>query len=196
MSAVCLKFITFLCLCCTALSGSESNGVVRRDPGGSVTIQCRYLQSSPASLTLMKGLNDDFQVLYKMNTSRPVIAKDFKSRLQIHGEFPNLEIFIRNLTSEDTGPYWCKYQKSTTDPKPENGQGSVLLLVTDTAKKCDQSNKSLVVVSVVISAAVLLGIILAFLVWIIKARSRRTTEKPVRINNNDVYEEMRATIRR
>uniref|UniRef100_A0A3Q3GRF0 Immunoglobulin V-set domain-containing protein n=1 Tax=Labrus bergylta TaxID=56723 RepID=A0A3Q3GRF0_9LABR len=162
MSAFWLKLITFLLNTITlnvcASVFAESNGVERRDPGGSVTIQCKFPQSSPASLTLMKGLNDDSQVLYKMNASRPVIAKDFKSRLQIHGEFPNLDILIRNLTSEDTGPYWCKYQKSASDQKAVN----------DTAKTCDQSNKNLILVSVVVLAAVLVGIILAFLVWIIK----------------------------
>lgn len=126
--------------------------------------------------------------------------------MQLNGNFPNLDFLLKNLTSDDTGVYWCLYKefdaKSGTTAVIE-GQGSVLLVVTDptgevdksTAHDCDQPNKELVLTSVVISSAVLLTIIMAlFLLVIRKVKSRLSADKPRPLN--DVYEDMRGTIRR
>ncbi|KAM9345973.1 uncharacterized protein ABDE67_012574 [Symphorus nematophorus] len=199
MSAVVLKLITILCLSCTALSGPESSGVVWRNIGGTVTIQCRS-DSDQELLNLKKGLSQDGIFVQESNTEVRTIAKDFTGRLQFNGVFPNIDIFIKNLTTGDTGPYWCSYSKfdmKTEKIVDKDSEGSLLLVVTDSVKQCDPSNKNLVLVSVVISAAVLLGIIMGFLIWIIlKTRTLRSTVKPKRVTTNDVYEDMRGTIRR
>uniref|UniRef100_UPI0037E7145B uncharacterized protein n=1 Tax=Semicossyphus pulcher TaxID=241346 RepID=UPI0037E7145B len=201
MSAVCLKLLTIFYLCSTALTGSGSNGVVRKDFKGSITIQCRFTEGDPDNLTVKKGLSED-QVLYREKDSeKNTITAEFRSRLQVYGKFPNLDILIKNLSSEDTGPYWCTYEtfnKKTKQPEIKIGTGSVLLVVADadTEKKCEDSNKSLVLVSVVITAVVLLTIIVTFCIWILKTKNLRTTAKPRRVANNDVYEDMRGTIRR
>ncbi|XP_074553381.1 uncharacterized protein LOC141809992 isoform X2 [Halichoeres trimaculatus] len=198
MSAVCLKLLTILSVCCTALSASESSGAIWKDPGDSITIQCRFPTKDQSYMYLKKGLND-FDVFFRQKGSeKDTIATGFKSRLQTHGVFPNVDILIRNLTSDDTDPYWCEYQKISMSPQKTKGQGSVLLVVNreSTAQQCGEPNKDLVLVSVVISAVVLLGILLAFFVWIIKTKALRTTVKPQRVSNNDVYEDMRGTVRR
>ncbi|XP_027140565.1 uncharacterized protein LOC104929808 [Larimichthys crocea] len=215
MSAAWLKLITILCLFSTALSGPESGGVVWTDVGGSVTIQCRDT-ADKESLSLEKGLSQE-EILNKDRDSEKItIAKGFRDRLQLDGEFPNLNIFIRNLTTDDMGPYWCVYKKYDTTAsqiKTVKGKGSVLLVVRDQermavigdasekTKQCDSSDKNLVLLSVVISAAILLGIIIGFLIWIVlktkalrSTRSTRSTVKP-RNTTNDVYEDMRGTLR-
>ncbi|XP_044038246.1 uncharacterized protein LOC122869371 [Siniperca chuatsi] len=206
MSAVWLNLITILCVSCTALSNPESSGVVWKDVGGAVTIQCRPPELNQEMLNLRKGLNEDIQVLFKeSNSDKNTIATEFTSRLQLNGEFPNVDILIKNLTSGDTGPYWCEYKRF--DPKSSQvvtikGEGSVLLVVTDgphqdTAQQCETSSKNLVLVPVVISAAVLLGILTVFFIWLIfKTKTLRTTVTPRHVATNDVYEDMRGTLRR
>ncbi|XP_068574784.1 uncharacterized protein [Cebidichthys violaceus] len=204
MSAVYLKLITILCLSCTALSGSGSSGVVWRDFGEAITIQCRSPDKSQDSLSLKKGLSEKLDhVLYKDGKSeKTTTATEFSNRVQLNGVFPNLDILIKNLTASDTGPYWCMYMKF--DEKSFNkievkGNGSLLLVVTDSTHQCDQSNNNnnnLILMSVGICAATLLGIIICFLIWIILKTKKRTTKKPQRVANNEVYEDMRGTIRR
>ncbi|XP_073351089.1 uncharacterized protein [Pagrus major] len=203
MSAVWLKVITILCLSCTALSGPERGGVVWRDLGGTVTIQCRTSESDQQSMSLKKGLKEDYEVLFtEGNPAKDTIAKELTGRLQVHGAFPNLSILIKNLTSDDTGPYWCIYSKfdlKSGQLIQKRDNGSVLLVVTDSTnsmKQCDPATNELVLVSVVISAAVLLAIIMGLFIWIIKTKSSHSTVKPRRVANNDVYEDMRGTLRR
>ncbi|CAJ1076573.1 uncharacterized protein LOC121529214 isoform X1 [Xyrichtys novacula] len=199
MSAVYFQLLTIFCFCCTALTDSGNNGVVLRDVGGSITIQCRFTRLDQESLSLRKGL-DEFQIFHHNTVSRKTTtAGGFKERLQVHGDFPNMDILIKNLTSNDTGPYWCRYEKidiRAPQPIKTKGQGSVLLVVTDTDTTCETSDKNLILISVVISAVLLLGILLALFIWIIKTKTQCNTVKPQRINNNDVYEDMRGTGRR
>lgn len=83
---------------------------------------------------MKKGLKEENDVFFKEgNSAKHTIAKEFTGRLQSHGEFPSVSILIKNLTSGDTGPYWCIYTKF--DPKAgqlihKRGTGSVLLVVT------------------------------------------------------------------
>lgn len=201
MSAVWLKLITIICLSCTVLSGPGSSGVVWRDFGEAITIQCRPPQPDQEYLILQKGLSDEYKVLFLDGKSgKETTAKEFTDRLQLNGDFPNVDILIKNLTSEDTGLYCCMYKMY--DPKSSQtlntrGTGSVLLVVTDTVKPCDPSNNNLVLVSVLSCAAVLLCIIICLLIWIIlKTKTLCNTKKPRRVPTNDVYEDMRGTIRR
>ncbi|XP_070778969.1 T-cell antigen CD7-like [Enoplosus armatus] len=201
MSAVWLKFITILCLSCEALSDPGSSGVVWRDFGGTVTIQCRSPEPNQEFLSLKMGLSEENTVLYKdRNSDKTTIATEFTGRLQLNGEFPNVDILIKNLTSNDTGPYWCEYKRfdqKFSKVVIKKGEGSVLLVVKDTAQQCEPSNKNLILVPVAISAAVLVIIFIIFLILIIhKTKALRTTVKPRRVITNDVYEDMRGTLRR
>ncbi|KAM9746387.1 uncharacterized protein ACNS7B_010395 [Menidia menidia] len=197
MSAVWLKTSTILCLCYAALTET----VVWRHVGEDVTIQCRG-EAKYESLSLKRGLSQDVTLFHRAKTNRKTLAKEIEKRSQTNGEFPNMDILIKNLTSNDTGPYWCIYKivdASTSTLRDNKGKGSVLLVVTENKggklpadEDCDQSHQSLVVVSSVISGAVLLGIILAFLIWIIlKTRTSCFRPKRRQVATNDVYEDMR-----
>lgn len=111
----------------------ESGGVVWRDLGGAVTIQCRAPEPNQEFLILKRGLSEDV-VLVKENNSGiiPNIDKEFWGRLQVNGVFSSMDILIKNLTSNDTGPYWCLYSRFDGKAKTieKKGTGSVLLVVT------------------------------------------------------------------
>ncbi|KAL3987199.1 T-cell surface glycoprotein CD7 [Sarotherodon galilaeus] len=182
----------------------DGHGVVRRNVGKQVTIQCRSA-SNQDMLYLKKGLNEE-EDIYFTDSNKSTVNQKFTDRLQFHGKLPNVDILIKNLTLDDTGPYWCVYK--STDQKYElkttKGIGSVLLVVTESAAdprcpetKAEQSQSDLVLVSVVICAAVLIVVLTVFLIWIIfKTRPLRSTVKKRQVPVNDVYEDMRGTIRR
>lgn len=115
----------------------ESSGVVWRDTGGAVTIQCRLpkSQSNQEVLILKKGLSEKNEVLHiDGDSGKNITATKFQGRLQLNGVFPNMDILIKNLTSDDTGPYWCKYKRfdqGTAALITTEGNGSVLLVVID-----------------------------------------------------------------
>ncbi|XP_071329941.1 uncharacterized protein [Trachinotus anak] len=205
MSAAWIKLTTVLCLICTAQSDPESSKVVWKNFGEAITIQCRTSQNAEEFLSLSKGLNEEVQIIYKEKSSgKDNIASEFTSRLQLNGAFPNVDILIKNLTSADTGPYWCVYKrfnKESAEFMTTKGNGSVLLVVTapssaDAKQACETTHLNLVLACVVVSAAVLLIFILIALVWIfIKTKKLRSTAKPRPVATNDVYEDMRGTLR-
>ncbi|XP_029013822.1 uncharacterized protein LOC114859909 isoform X2 [Betta splendens] len=202
MSAVWVRLAVLLCLSSTVQSGpAAKTEVLWKDAGGFITIQCRC-EKDQDMLYVKKDLNKNVDVFFRQKEEKKAtIMKGFQGRLQVAGSFPNLDIVIKNLTSADTGPFWCVYasMNNKTDLIYTEGTGSVLLVVAASKKAptatCDPSTQSLVPVSVMILAAVLLCIILGFLIWCIK-KTGRTATKPRRVPNNDVYEDMRATLRR
>ncbi|XP_078126487.1 uncharacterized protein LOC144530691 [Sander vitreus] len=207
MFAVWLKLITLLTIVSSpARSGLVSSEVVWRELGKAVTIQCRPSKPDQEYLSLKKGLSEEHEVLYKEgNPEKNTIHKEFMGRLQLNGVFPNVDILIKNLTSDDTGPYWCVYKKFdlvSSKNLEMKGTGSVLLVVTGGPQQdsaCDPQENSLFLVIVVICVALLLGIIISFLIWFIfkiKTTKKRTKKKPRHVTTNDVYEDMRGTIRR
>lgn len=109
----------------------ESKGVVWRKAGEAITIQCSTSDVAVEYLHLYKGLSEELQVVFKDRQSEsPNIA--FRDRLQTNAAFPDVDIFIRNLTSTDTGPYWCMYKKFDGvlgKLIKTKGRGSVLLVV-------------------------------------------------------------------
>lgn len=101
-------------------------------PGEAFTIECRHLEQGLNSLTVKRGIEKS-EVLF-MSLDKQLIKDGFKDRLQINGVFPSPDILIRNLTSNDTGPYWCFYEVNDRDDiKEEEGSGSVLLVVSSEA---------------------------------------------------------------
>ncbi|XP_047428073.1 uncharacterized protein LOC124998005 [Mugil cephalus] len=203
MSGVWLKLVTIVCLSYTVLTGAEIKGVVWKKLGEAITIQCRF--ENQKNMSLKMGLNGS--LVLKKCSQTETVGNQFHGRLVSNVAFSNMDILIKNLTSKDTGPYWCEYNmcdKEAKDTKTMNGTGSILLVVTDdrhtttdAVHGCESSHQKLVLVSVVIAAAVLLGIIMAFFIRIIlKAKHLCTTVKPRRVTTNDVYEDMRGTLRR
>ncbi|XP_023250987.1 uncharacterized protein LOC111645887 [Seriola lalandi dorsalis] len=211
MSAAWIKLLTILCLTCTVLSDPGRDGVVWRKSGEDITIQCRTSQKA-TYVILNKGLSQEVQIFYKNRESnKDNIAKEVINRLQLNGAFPNMDFLIKNLTSADTGPYWCVFKMFEIDnavSKVLEGNGSILLVVTDersanpspssgaAKQECEKTHLNLVLVCVVVSVAVLLCFIVIALTWIfIKTKKLHSTVKPTRVTTNDVYEEMRGTLR-
>lgn len=100
-----------------------------------LTIQCRQLTMDQELLTLERGIKKSD--VMSMNPNDEVIKNELKDRIQINGVFPNPDILIQNLTSDDTGPYWCFYSKTDkklNEIKQEEGKGSVLLVVSGEPK--------------------------------------------------------------
>ncbi|XP_005925548.1 uncharacterized protein LOC102304363 isoform X3 [Haplochromis burtoni] len=202
MSAVCL-FILILCLYGTARTAADGYEVIRKKVGQQVTIQCRSA-SNQEMLYLKRGLNEE-EDIFCLTLQKSTINQKFTDRLQFHGPFPNVDILLKNLTLDDTGPYWCVYKVSSNyELKTSRGNGSVLLVVTESGPApsprpvcTGQSQGDLVLVSVVICAAVLIVVLTVFLIWIIiKTKPLRSTVKKRQVPVNDVYEDMRGTIRR
>ncbi|XP_068435339.1 uncharacterized protein [Clinocottus analis] len=198
MSAVYLKLVTVLCLSCTALCSRGSSGVEWKEIGEAVTIKCRPPATGQDSLTLLKGLDNEVVFFKTIKQEKYITAEELRDRLQLTGDFPNMDIVIRNLTSNDTGPYWCNYMKfdnETNQYEHVRSRGSVLLVVTDKTPRCDRANNNLILGSVVICVAALSVIIIFFLLWLILKAKMCTAKKPQRVPNSDVYEDMRGTIR-
>ncbi|XP_060946068.1 uncharacterized protein si:rp71-81e14.2 isoform X2 [Limanda limanda] len=204
MSAVGLKLVTLLCFSCTALSDPERSKVVWKKAGETVTIECRTSETTHDSLDLCRGFCDNDKVVYVKPKSVKTLPA-FGDRVHVTGGFPNVDISIKNLTSADTTPYWCVYKKFDVNTGNLNAKsgGSVYLVVADGdgsangKQACDTDQQMLLLVTVVISAVVLGGLILGVLIWIaLKNKTFRVSEKPRRVPNNEVYEDMRATIRR
>lgn len=204
MCAVWLKLLTILCIYCAALIDAENKGVVWRNVGEAVTIQCRARQSQEY-LSLRMGLNEEREVFFTESFTKNTVARGVTGRLQFNGVFPNVDVLIQNLTLNDTGPYWCVYKmfdEKKNTMKITKGEGSVLLVVTedrrattDAVQGCNSPDQSLVLVSVVVAAAVLFGLIIGFIIWLV-LKTKRNTVKPRPVATNDVYEDMRGTLRR
>ncbi|XP_069380533.1 uncharacterized protein [Paralichthys olivaceus] len=204
MSAVCLKLVTLLCLSCLTLSDPEKI-VVSRKPGEAITIHCRSPDNTDEYLDLCRDLCQGDKVVY-MNSENVEIVPAYKDRAQITGAFSKVDIFIKNLTLEDTGQYWCMYKKVNEKIGKVDAKcrGSVLLVVKEEGgvsgngnQACETKHQGMLLVTVVTSAVVLLCFIVGACMWLIlKTKTFPTTKKPRRVINNEVYEDMRATIRR
>uniref|UniRef100_A0A1A8NLH2 Chromosome 3 SCAF14707, whole genome shotgun sequence, Uncharacterized protein n=2 Tax=Nothobranchius rachovii TaxID=451742 RepID=A0A1A8NLH2_9TELE len=193
MSAVWLKIATILCLCCSELTDAR---VMWKEAGESITISCTS-DSQQQMMSLMKGLNRDEQIFFTEKTKQKHNIKDtMKVRVQANIVFPKVEILIKNLTRNDTGPYWCLYKTMSSDECTD----SLLLVVTEKQQEvCEYSSVNVVVLAVVAFSAVLLAIMLFLVLWITKKNTRasfRPEKTSSRPKNNDVYEDMRGTIRR
>ncbi|XP_030592212.1 uncharacterized protein LOC115784945 [Archocentrus centrarchus] len=204
MSALWLEFILILCFYGTAWTDADVEGVVRKHVGQSVTIQCRST-SNQETLNLKKGLHEERDIFYAtVHSDKRTIDSKFTDRLQYHEKFPNVEILIKNLTLNDTGPYWCVYKTiENYGQKITKGSGSVLLVVTEkpstvVVRECQPPQNDMVLWAVVIAAAVLILILsIPLIMMILKTKpSHNTVKRRQQVPVNDVYEDMRGTIRR
>lgn len=125
-------------MCCfwSLLEGSSE--ALWKTPGKDMTIQCRTETMDVQSLTVKSGIHEsDLFFIHKANQESPTIRDIFQGRFQYHGNFPNMDILIKDLFLNDTGPYWCLYQKRNhikRQMETLKGKGSVLLVVSGKVK--------------------------------------------------------------
>lgn len=111
---------------------TDKHMVVWKKVGESITIQCKD-SSGQENLEVKRGLEEKtILATSRSSPSKNTICQNLTSRIQTHGTFPNVAILIKNLSAEDTGPYWCLYSTSNHESGIEfiKGQGSLLLVVT------------------------------------------------------------------
>ncbi|XP_017161707.1 uncharacterized protein LOC103469282 [Poecilia reticulata] len=152
---------------------TETEEVIWRESGQSVTIRCR-INTDQDFLVLKMGLNQETEVAVINGASKKRnFHKTIAGRVQTNGTFPSVDIVIENLNVSDSGPYWCVYSKLDDNYHQlvKKGYGSVLLMVTGNSResttimevpKCDASSLTLVVVYVRITVIVLIGLMLGF----------------------------------
>lgn len=103
-----------------------------------MTIQCRADNEDIESLAVKMGISEsDVFFVHKMNQGSPTIRTSFQGRLEHTMNFPNVDILITDLSLNDTGPYWCLYQKHNQIKRQTEtlkGKGSVLLVVLGEVK--------------------------------------------------------------
>ncbi|XP_077475543.1 uncharacterized protein LOC144088764 [Stigmatopora argus] len=193
MSFASLGFISILCCFYTTQAENvENKEVLWRIVGESASIHCRHGRLN-STMTLSRGLKKDFLVLNIHESQKVTIHEDFSGRLRVDRDPHTVTVHMSNLTKEDTGPYWCGYEwfdDVNLVQRKAAGEGSVLLVITELAKdKCD---KSILLATIGILAAVLIGVSIAFLRWIIpKIRKRHENYKTNNSVSNELYEDMR-----
>lgn len=166
-----------------------------------MTIQCRTETKDVESLTVKSGIHEsDLFFIHKAKQESPTIRDIFQGRFQYRGDFPNMDILIKDLFLNDTGPYWCLYQKRNgikRQMETLKGKGSVLLVVSDVHKECPPPYEDKFLVAITVAAAVLFCILAGFILWLIlKTKTFCCSAKPRPVPTNEVYEDMRATLRR
>ncbi|XP_055366927.1 uncharacterized protein LOC114859907 isoform X2 [Betta splendens] len=208
MSAAWMRLAAVLCLSGPVLADPESEDVLWRACGESVTIQCRSSEPQLKHLDLRKGLNKYVSVLQQSAASDHRIGGEFTERVQGNGAFPNVDVLIKNLTSGDTGVYRCMYrQANQTGTEAKQGSGSVLVVVRDRCRPAccpAPEEQSLVPVWVMVGAAALLTVVMCLLMWLIKTKTAAPAEATTYAtmkpgsepggSGADVYEEMRGAL--
>uniref|UniRef100_A0A3B5KAK4 Immunoglobulin V-set domain-containing protein n=1 Tax=Takifugu rubripes TaxID=31033 RepID=A0A3B5KAK4_TAKRU len=120
------------------------------------------------SLNIKRGLfqTDD---IFSTNENKWAISKEFKSRLEFDIQaFPSVNITINNLTIEDTGPYWCIYTKVAKNRANNYGN------ISPNSKHFSRGERG----------------------WLRLHADHTKSRKATRTISNDVYEDMRGTLRR
>lgn len=111
---------------------TEKFGVVFKDIGENVTIQCRTSAPRMDSLEVKRCLLKNEDVFSTRGTKYKdnIISNNFKDRLKFDiSDFPNVDIKLSRLAENDTAIYRCEYIRVETKPIREDGNGSVLLVV-------------------------------------------------------------------
>ncbi|XP_062339260.1 uncharacterized protein LOC134037756 isoform X2 [Osmerus eperlanus] len=187
----------------TALAGKGENRLVRLKEGESFTISCNPSIKPQESLILRARLDkNETQVLnLDLNTKTFTTIPVLKHRLSYteNGDSYNLLITISNLTVEDTKIYWCEYSLFDRGNILMTDGGESVLLVVDATDQCDATKASSLSTYLLFGLASIFCtlLLIGLIVYICpKKKARRAKKRVSPTRTNDVYEDMRATIRR
>ncbi|XP_061568406.1 uncharacterized protein LOC133422431 isoform X2 [Cololabis saira] len=206
MSAAWLKIAIFVCLSYIARTDGGTKKVIWKEAGESITIECSSSQPQE-SMYLYTGLYKSVELVF-ISPPKVTVTNHIKARVQTYIEFPKISVLIKNLTVNDTGTYWCVYMNyiNLKEVRVE-GDGSLLLVVTGkkgaptvatVTQQCEPLLQGLLTGALVISGVVTLCVVVACCGWIIFKKPPCTTQtrQSKRAVGNDVYEDMRGTLRR
>ncbi|XP_034151234.1 uncharacterized protein LOC105013129 isoform X2 [Esox lucius] len=197
MSALCLCYGIFLCLLFSTLADEVSVGLlVRKQEGGNITIRCSTSQTDKNYITLFRRLTTETEV-FKLHkeTKKVTLQDEFKSRMYNEGEFHNMSLTIKHLTTEDSGVYWCTYIRFN---KANIEAESVLLVVT--GEECNQPVEplwmdrymTLILVSAGTAGIVLLLSLVILFTWVIpRLKAQHTTNEQTGL----VYENVKMSMK-
>ncbi|XP_020341708.1 uncharacterized protein LOC116374879 isoform X2 [Oncorhynchus kisutch] len=185
--------------------------------GEKVTMMCSTTLKDQDGMYLYVGLDRDREVLYYyQRDSKLTPRKRYWDRVKTEGPMDQLTITISNLTTEDTGVYWCVYTKfneATYENYINQGRGSTLVVVngrydalqlpcpTATAvtlttfhpaneKPCPSGVESIIIIITIILTTLICAFI--FLVWVaplVKRCCNRRGYTP-QVFPDSVYEDM------
>ncbi|XP_031686970.1 uncharacterized protein LOC116374879 isoform X4 [Oncorhynchus kisutch] len=183
--------------------------------GEKVTMMCSTTLKDQDGMYLYVGLDRDREVLYYyQRDSKLTPRKRYWDRVKTEGPMDQLTITISNLTTEDTGVYWCVYTKfneATYENYINQGRGSTLVVVNDDAlqlpcptatavtlttfhpaneKPCPSGVESIIIIITIILTTLICAFI--FLVWVaplVKRCCNRRGYTP-QVFPDSVYEDM------
>ncbi|KAJ8264073.1 hypothetical protein GJAV_G00144790 [Gymnothorax javanicus] len=212
MSCQCCAMATLLhCFILLVLvsSSSWSADVKSKDQfqwlnsGESFTMRCSTTETDVEGLYLRLGLDTKKEVFYLHGQSKKLTTGEkYSSRLQTAGIANNLEIKLANMTEDDSGVYLCEYTRlnsKTGSPVDFAGQGSKMVVVN--GRQCNTTNahgtvltSSLVMVSAISAASVLLLCLTVLLLWLVPKMKKSMRKRHGHARRSDsVYEDMRKT---
>ncbi|KAG7459544.1 hypothetical protein MATL_G00211730 [Megalops atlanticus] len=126
-----LKFFVFLLVSLsTWAEENRSMRFLQLKPGEEFTVVCSTTLQDQEGLYLYHSLPDKKSVLY-LDRDTKKLTKDsrFEHRLNTKGQLENFIVTINNLTEDDSGLYWCLYNKfENHDMKTVQGDGQFTML--------------------------------------------------------------------
>ncbi|XP_036408812.1 uncharacterized protein LOC118794671 [Megalops cyprinoides] len=184
-----LKFFVFLLFSpSTWAEGIRSMRFLQLKPGEEFTVVCSTTLRDQEGLYLYHSLPDKKSVLYlDKDTYKLTPGGRFEHKLKTEGQLENFTVTISNLTEDDSGLYWCLYNKFVDhNMKTVQGDGQFTMLhvtvgpsppsltegtPTASVKKEEgraeraQVSSALVMVSALAAGAVVLLCIVILIVW-------------------------------
>ncbi|XP_036425362.1 uncharacterized protein LOC118807456 [Colossoma macropomum] len=185
--------LLFLCSSCT----SEKYVFLSAHVGEKATVHCTPSNPAQDGVYMYQQLDTNRKTmtyLYKDGSFSP--RDGFKGRLETNAKLETFAVSILNVTTQDTGVYWCVFNKE--DLNSESKQRT-LLVVTGKEKECEkeektEENTTLALIIVCVGAAFLMMFATIILLWLIprmKQCCERGNFSPPRNAADGVYEDMR-----
>ncbi|KAL7890960.1 hypothetical protein AOLI_G00004360 [Acnodon oligacanthus] len=185
--------LLFLCNSCS----SEQYVFLSARAGETTTVHCTPPNSQQDGVYMYQRLETEENVmtyLYKDGSFSPRNA--FIHRLETNSKLETFTVSILNVTTRDTGVYWCVFNN---EDKNSDSKEKTLLVVSGKEKECEneekkEENTTLALIIVCVGAAFLMMFATIILLWLIP-RMKRCCERgnfaPPRSAADGVYEDMR-----